>query len=137
MQSDEKASAKMLQEILKNAEEFLETLELPFQVVQMATGDMGAGKVEMYDIETWMPSRDSYGETHSASNLGDWQARRSNIKYKDGKEKKFCHTLNNTLIASPRVLIALLENHQQKDGSISIPQALRPYMNNAAEIKQK
>lgn len=135
--NDDKSSAKMLREIVDNAEEFLQSLELPYRVMQMATGDMGAGKVEMFDIETWMPSRNAYGETHSASNLGDWQARRLNIRYKDGNEKKFCHTLNNTLIASPRILIALFENHQQKDGSINIPQALRPYLNGLSEIKAK
>lgn len=135
--NDDKSSAAMLREILENAEEFLQSLELPYRVMQMATGDMGAGKVEMFDIETWMPSRDVYGETHSASNMGDWQARRLNIRYKDGDKKKFCHTLNNTLIASPRILIPLLENHQQEDGSIIIPQALRPYLNGLAEIKKK
>lgn len=134
MKNDPDAAAEMLRTILGYAEEFLASLELPHQVLQIATGDMGAGKVEMFDIETWMPSRESYGETHSASNLGDWQARRLNIKYQDGDEKNYCFTLNNTLIASPRVLIALLENHQQEDGSIEIPQALRPYMNNQSKI---
>ncbi len=135
--NDDKTSAAVLREIVNNSEEFLQSLELPYRVLQMATGDMGAGKVEMFDIETWMPSRNAYGETHSASNLGDWQARRLNIRYKDGSDKKFCHTLNNTLIASPRILIALLENHQQEDGSVNIPQALRPYLNGLAEIKRK
>ncbi len=136
MKNDPEAAAEMLRTILVYAEEFLTTLELPHQVLQIATGDMGAGKVEMFDIETWMPSRESYGETHSASNLGDWQARRLNLKYKDGETKMYCYTLNNTLIASPRVLIALLENHQQADGSIHIPQALRPYMNNLSKIEK-
>ncbi len=134
MKADEKAGREMLREILKNAEDFLASLELPYRVLQIATGDMGAGKKEMFDIECWMPSRQSYGETHSASYLGDWQARRSNIRYKDGDEKQYCHTLNNTLIASPRILIPLLENHQKEDGSISIPQALRAYMNGKTEI---
>ena len=90
---------------------------------------MGAGKYKMYDIETWMPSRQDFGETHSDSNLGDWQARRLNIKYKavDGK-MKHVYTLNNTVVASPRILIAILENYQQKDGSIIVPEALRPYV---------
>lgn len=137
MKANQEDGLAMLREIVKNAEDFLETLELPYRVLQIATGDMGAGKVEMYDIECWMPSRDAYGETHSASYLGDWQARRANIKYKDGEEKYYCHTLNNTLVASPRILIPLLENHQKEDGSITIPQALRPYMNGLSEIQPK
>jgi seryl-tRNA synthetase len=86
---------------------------------------MGAGKRKMYDIETWMPSRDGYGETHSDSDLTDWQTRRLNIKYvdKDGN-KKYPYALNNTVIASPRILIALLENFQQEDGSVKIPEPL-------------
>lgn len=134
---DEQASSDLLREILKNAEDFLASLELPYRVLQIATGDMGAGKVEMFDVETWMPSRGKYGETHSASNLGDWQARRLNIRYKDGGKNIICDTLNNTLMASPRLLIPLLEYHQQKDGSIYIPQALRPYMNGQAHIGPK
>lgn len=136
MKNDLEAGRLMLQEIMANAEEFLESLEIPYQVLQIATGDMGAGKVEMYDIESWMPSRDSYGETHSASLLGDWQARRLNIRYQDGDEKKFCFTLNNTLIASPRILVALLENHQQENGSIVLPKSLHPYMNGLTVIEK-
>jgi seryl-tRNA synthetase len=90
---------------------------------------MGAGKYKMYDVETWMPSRGHFGETHSDSNLTDWQARRLNIKYKaaDGKTK-YVYSLNNTVVASPRILIAILENYQQKDGSILVPEVLRPYV---------
>jgi seryl-tRNA synthetase len=86
------------------------------------------GQVEMYDIETWMPSRGSYGETHSASRLGDFQARRLNLRYR-GADKKtyFCHTLNNTVIASPRILIPILELYQNADGSVTVPKALRSY----------
>lgn len=133
---DEAQSSQLLREILKNSEDFLASLELPYRILQIATGDMGAGKVEMFDIETWMPSRNKYGETHSASNLGDWQARRLNIRYKDGKKTIVCDTLNNTLMASPRLLIPLLEYHQQADGSIYIPQALRPYMRSMSEIRR-
>ena len=90
---------------------------------------MGAGKRKMYDLETWMPSRQGYGETHSDSNLTDWQARRLNIKYKTKKgETKFVYCLNNTVLASPRILIAVLENFQQKDGSILIPKVLQGLM---------
>jgi len=109
------------------SQEILKDLELPHRILQICTGDMGAGKRKMYDIETWMPSRDGYGETHSDSNLTDWQPRRLNIKYKtkDGK-KKFVYGLNNTAIASPRILIAILENYQNADGSIDVPKVLRP-----------
>jgi seryl-tRNA synthetase len=88
---------------------------------------MGAGKYKMYDVETWMPARKAFGETHSDSNLTDWHARRLNIKYKaaDGKTKHV-FTLNNTVIASPRILIAILENYQQKDGSVLVPDILKP-----------
>jgi len=137
-ENDYKISDKWHQEMVKMSESILQDLELPYRLIQMCTGDMGAGKYKMFDIETWMPSRESYGETHSASNLGDWQARRMNIKYKDGKGKKqFVHTLNNTAIASPRILIALLEINQQKDGSIKIPKALWPYMFGIKEITPK
>jgi seryl-tRNA synthetase len=85
---------------------------------------------KQYDIESWMPSRQAYGETHSSSNILDFQARRSNIRYRDDQGKLvYCFTLNNTAVASPRILIPLLENHQEEGGAIRIPQALRPYMN--------
>ncbi len=118
-----------LEEMRQISEEILRDLELPYRVIQICTGDMGAGKHKMYDIETWMPSRDSYGETHSDSNLTDWQSRRLNIKYKNKKgEKEYVHALNNTVIASPRILIAILENYQQKDGSVKVPEALQKYL---------
>lgn len=118
-----------LENMREIAESMLQDLKLPYRVLNICTGDMGAGKYKMYDIETWMPSRNDFGETHSDSNLTDWQARRLNIKYKtaDGKTK-FVYTLNNTVIASPRILIAILENYQQKDGSIIVPEILRPYV---------
>ncbi len=115
--------------LLQNAEEIVQALELPYRVVAVCTGDMGLGQVRKHDIETWMPSRNSYGETHSCSTFHDFQARRLNIHYRDADGKKhFVHTLNNTAIASPRILIALLENHQNKDGTINVPKALRPYL---------
>jgi seryl-tRNA synthetase len=119
------------------AEEILQELKLPYRVVNVCTGDMGAGKYKMYDIETWMPSREDYGETHSDSNLTDWQARRLNIRYRaaDGK-LKYAYTLNNTAIASPRILIPILENYQQADGSVAIPEVLRQYIG-IDEIKRK
>lgn len=116
---------KLMQQI---SEEILQELEIPYHVIATSTGDMGAGKFRMNDIEAWMPGRDKYGETHSNSNLTDWQSRRLNLKFK-GKDGQnyYCYTLNNTVIASPRVLIALLENHQQEDGSVKIPDCLVPY----------
>ncbi|PYI56409.1 serine--tRNA ligase [Paenibacillus flagellatus] len=132
---DADESERMLQDITRNAEELLGLLELPYRVVAVCTGDMGTKTYKQYDIETWMPSRGAYGETHSSSNLHDFQARRANIRYRDGDGKlRFCHTLNNTAVASPRILIPLLEVHQREDGSIRIPPALRPYMGGKASI---
>lgn len=127
--NDEKASLEFLEELLANAEEVLQDLELPYHVLSMCTGDMGEPQVKKYDIETWMPGRAAYGETMSDSFMGDFQARRLKIRYKtkDGK-MLFCHTLNNTAIASPRILIAILENYQQKDGSVLIPKVLQPFV---------
>ncbi len=121
----------------KISEEILQELDVPYHVIANSTGDMGAGKYRMNDIEAWMPGRGKYGETHSNSNLGSWQARRLNMKFKskDGKTY-YPFTLNNTVIASPRILIAILENFQTKNGSIKIPQALTAYTN-FSEIKPK
>ncbi|HEX9804532.1 MAG TPA: serine--tRNA ligase [Candidatus Dojkabacteria bacterium] len=122
-------SEKMHQEMLSYSEELLKSLKLPYRVIQLCTGDMGAGKYKMYDIETWMPSRDSFGETHSASNLGDWQTRRLNLRVKDKDGNKyFPHALNNTVVASPRILIAIWENYQNADGTITVPEVLREYV---------
>jgi seryl-tRNA synthetase len=134
-EADEKKALKLFEEIRQNAEDILQALKLPYRILDVCTGDMGRGKIFMQDIETWMPSRDAYGETHSCSYLGDFQTRRLNIKYKaaDGT-KQFCHSLNNTCIASPRILIPLLEIYQNNDGSVTIPEALRPYMNGQERI---
>lgn len=127
--ADVKKSLKWLEDLAAISEEVLQELELPYRVQLMCTGEMGEPQYRKYDIETWMPSRKNYGETHSASAMLDFQARRANVRYKaqDGTVK-FVHMLNNTMLASPRILIALWENHQQKDGSIRIPAALRPYV---------
>ncbi|MDQ1235796.1 seryl-tRNA synthetase [Paenibacillus sp. SORGH_AS306] len=128
-------SEQIHQEITANAEELLQLLELPYQVVAVCTGDMSQKTYKQYDIETWMPSRQSYGETHSSSNIHDFQARRANIRYRDHEgQLQYCHTLNNTAVASPRILIPLLENHQREDGSIYIPVALRPYLNHKEQL---
>ena len=127
--ADEKVSDGWLEKMRIYSEEILRDLKLPYRVIQVGKKEMGAGKRKMYDLETWMPSRQGYGETHSDSNLTDWQARRLNIKYKTKKgEIKFVHCLNNTVLASPRILIAVLENFQQKDGSILIPKVLQGLM---------
>ncbi len=122
-------SLTLHEELLANAEEILQDLKLPYRVLLMCTGDMGEPQVKKYDVETWMPGRNAYGETMSNSFMGDFQARRLKIRYKakDGS-MKFCHTLNNTAIASPRILVAIFENYQREDGSIAIPEALQPLM---------
>jgi len=129
-------SNKYHEEILANAEAVMKALELPYRVAKVCTGDLGRGQAKKYDIEAWMPSRKNYCETHSASKFYDFQARRLNLRYKDPKTKKnlFCHTLNNTVIASPRILIPILELYQNADGSVTIPRVLRPYMNGREKI---
>ena len=129
-------SNKFHNEILANAEAVMQALELPYRIVNVCTGDLGRGQVKKFDIEAWMPSRGNYCETHSASKFYEFQARRMNLRYKDPATKKnhFCHTLNNTVIASPRILIPILELYQHADGSITIPKPLRPYMNGREEL---
>jgi seryl-tRNA synthetase len=115
--------------LLANAENILKKLEFPYRVVEVCTGDMGQGQVKKHDIEVWMPSRESYGETHSCSSFLDFQARRADIKYRDSEGSlAFAYTLNNTAIAFPRILIPFLENHQTTNGNIKIPSALKPYL---------
>ncbi len=127
--ADTAASLHWLDLLLANSEELLQALEIPYRVVLLCTGDMGAGKIKAYDIESWVPSENTYRETHSDSFLGDWQARRVNLRYRDEDGKvRFAHTLNNTALASPRIMVPLLENHQQADGSVRVPAALRPYV---------
>lgn len=134
-QNDVETSLAIFDELTHNAEDIVQLLELPYRVVAVCTGDLSQKNYKQVDIETWMPSRHSYGETHSSSVLLDFQARRSNIRYRDSRgQLRFCHTLNNTAIATPRILIPLLENHQRADGSIYIPKALRKYMGEVEEI---
>ncbi|MBN2138623.1 MAG: serine--tRNA ligase [Sedimentisphaerales bacterium] len=138
-ENDAEQSRAFHDEILANSEAVMQALELPYRVVNVCTGDLGRGQAKKYDIEAWMPSRENYCETHSASKFYDFQARRMNLRYKDPETTKnlFCHTLNNTVIASPRILIPLLELHQNADGSVNVPQVLRPYMNGMELIKKK
>lgn len=135
-ENDAEQSRRFHEEILANAEAVMKALELPYRVVNVCTGDLGRGQAKKFDIEAWMPSRGGYCETHSASKFYDFQARRMNLRYKDHATKKniFCHTLNNTVIASPRILIPLLELYQNAEGSVTIPQVLRPYMGGREKI---
>jgi len=134
--ADPEESARWHDVILHNAEDVLRALELPYRVVEVCTGDMGQSKVRQFDIETWMPSREAYGETHSASRYHDFQARRLNMRYRDESGRpQVCHTLNSTVIASPRVLIPLLELNQNADGSVTVPAALRKYLGGLERIE--
>ena len=128
-EADAEQSAEWHARLLELAEQLLQALEIPYQVVETSTGDMGLGKYRMNDIESWVPSLQKYRETHSCSTLHDWQARRANIRYRgaDGKVR-FAHTLNNTALASPRILVPLLENHQTEDGGVRLPKALQALM---------
>jgi len=122
-------SVKYHEEVTANVEEVLKELELPYHVVINCGGDLGLGQVKKYDIETWVPSQEKYRETHSASYFHDFQTRRLNIRYKDSDGKmRYVHSLNNTAIATPRILISLLENYQEEDGSIRVPKALEKYI---------
>ncbi len=125
-------------EIVENAEDVLKALGMPYRVANVCTGDLGVGQVQKFDIETWMPSRNGYCETHSASRFYEFQARRLKLRYRDGAKKiHYCHTLNNTVIASPRILIPILELYQNSDGTVTIPSALRPYMGGRERIERR
>ena len=128
-ENDEAVSAQWHAKLLGLAEHLLSELEIPYQVIETSTGDMGLGKYRMNDIESWVPTLGKYRETHSCSTLHEWQARRANLRYRDGEGKvRFVHTLNNTALASPRILVPLLENHQTADGRVRLPKALRAMM---------
>lgn len=127
---DVNESEKWHKKLLEISEEILQDFELPYRVLEVCTGDMGAPKYRQYDLEAWVPSQNCYRETHSCSNITDWQARRTNLRYRanaDGKVK-YVHTLNNTGIATPRALVPFIENHQNADGTVNIPKKLQPYM---------
>lgn len=127
--ADPEESARLHAELLGNSEDMMQRMGLPYRVVDVCTGDMGQGQVFKNDIEAWMPSRQGYGETHSCSTFYEFQARRLKMRYRtDSGDTQYCHTLNNTCVASPRILIPLLENNQREDGCVVIPEVLRPYM---------
>jgi len=147
--ADEAESRAWHKKMIGYVEELLQSLEIPHRLLQCCTGDLGPKNADMIDVESWMPGRGeldkdgrpqgAFGETHSASRLYDYQCRRLNMRYRtrsgDKTETVFCHSLNNTVLASPRFIIPFLENHQQADGSIRIPGPLRPYLNGADSIR--
>ncbi|HYD00295.1 MAG TPA: serine--tRNA ligase, partial [Phycisphaerales bacterium] len=137
--NDEAESRQWHKTMLGYVESLLQSLELPYRLLQCCTGDLGVKNADMIDVECWMPGRagedgalGAFGETHSASRLYDYQCRRLNMRYKSSdptvKHTVFCHSLNNTVAASPRLMIPILEMHQQKDGTVKVPAVLRPYM---------
>ena len=136
--NDPEVSRQEHQILLNNSEQIMQALGLPHRVALACGGETGQGQVIKHEIETWMPSRGKYSETHSCSSLHEFQARRLKIRWrgKDGKTQ-YCHTLNNTAVASPRILIPLLENFQNADGSVTIPEVLRPLMNGMERIEPK
>jgi seryl-tRNA synthetase len=145
-EANEQASRRWHKKMIGFVEELLQRLELPYRLLQCCTGDLGTKNADMIDIESWMPGRGpddakgnpsgEYGETHSASRLYGYQCRRLNLRYRDPKTKKpvFCHSLNNTVAASPRLLVPILEIYQNPDGTVTVPTALRPYMNGQERI---
>jgi len=134
--ADPETSLAELEKMTSDAEEILKRLEIPYRVVALCTGDMGFASQKTYDLEVWMPSRTGYMEISSCSNCGDFQARRSNIRFRRGPKAKpeFVHTLNGSGLAVGRTVSAILENFQQKDGTVVIPAALRPYMDGLTSI---
>ncbi len=125
-----------LESMVQNAEEVLKRLGLPYRVVELCTGDMGFGAAKTYDLEVWLPGQNAYREISSCSNCEDFQARRANIRYRREKKGRpaFVHTLNGSGLAVGRTLVAVLENYQRKDGSVAVPEALRPYMGGLERI---
>jgi len=136
--ADIELANQLQEEMVGLSRELHEDLKLPYRLLQICTGDMSPGKYRAFDIEAWLPGMKRWGETGSASNFVDWQARRLNVKYIDkAGQHKFAYLLNNTALASPRTFIAILENYQQKDGSVEVPKVLRPYMGGVKKIKNK
>lgn len=126
--ADLQESDRWFEIMLSISESILQALELPYRVIEVSTGDMGLGKYRQVDLETWVPSENRYRETHSCSALLDWQARRAGLRYRDEHGKiHYAYTLNNTALATPRILVMLLENHQNEDGTVNVPKAVQPY----------
>lgn len=136
--NDPEESRRYHMALLNNAETLLQNLGIPYRVALACTGEIGLGQVLKHEVESWMPSRNAYNETHSCSSLYDYQARRSAIRFRDEEGQiHHCYTLNNTMVASPRILIPILENFQNEDGSVTIPEVLRPYMNGMERIERR
>ena len=137
--TSEESSMNELEHMVSDAEEVLKRLELPYQVVLLSTGDMGFGSSKTYDIEVWLPGQNAYREISSLSNCKDFQARRAQIRYRKerGAKPRFVHTLNGSGLAVGRTLVAVLENYQQKDGTILVPKALQPYMDGLERIERR
>ena len=134
----EENSYEELEKLTNNAEKVLQLLELPYRVVTLCGGDIGFSSAKTYDLEVWLPSFNGYREISSCSNFEDFQARRANIRYKSGKGKpKYVHTLNGSALAIGRTLSAILENYQQEDGSVIVPEVLRPYMGGMAKLEKR
>jgi seryl-tRNA synthetase len=128
-EASHETSAAFHEELTTNAEEMIKMLKIPYHIVVNCGGDLGLGQVKKYDIECWMPSEGNYRETHSSSYFHDFQTRRLNIRYRDEQgEMRFAHSLNNTALATPRFLATIVENYQQADGTIKVPEALVPYV---------
>ncbi|HOK34978.1 MAG TPA: serine--tRNA ligase, partial [Candidatus Paceibacterota bacterium] len=121
-------SEKELQLILSIEEELMQKLGVPYRVIQLCTGDLSNPSAKSFDIEAWLPSQNRYGETHSCSNCTDFQSRRLNIRYRSKNGLRLVHTLNGTAFAIGRILVAIIENYQQEDGSIKIPEILKQYL---------
>ena len=132
--TNEDESERELDRMLNCATSILDDLEIPYQVILLSSGDMGFSAEKTYDIEVWLPGQKAYREISSCSNCGDFQARRMNSRYKEGKETKFLHTLNGSGLAVGRTLISILENYQNEDGTIQVPDALIPYMGGINQI---
>jgi seryl-tRNA synthetase len=130
-EASHQTSVQLHEEINRNTEEFMESLGIPYHTVVNCGGDLGQGQVKKYDIELWVPKEEKYREISSASYFHDFQTRRGGIRYRDSQgNMKFAHSLNCTAVPTPRILVSLVENFQQADGTIKIPEVLRPYLNN-------
>ena len=128
-------SYRELEEMTHNAEMILQKLGLPYRVMALSTGDMGFGATKTYDLEVWLPAQDTYREISSCSNCEDFQARRMGTRYKDANGKThYVHTLNGSGLAVGRTLVAVLENYQNADGSVTVPEALRPFMDGVEKL---
>jgi len=131
-EADHTMSAKFFEELNKNFEDFLESLELPYRRLLTCTGDLSASKVKQFDTEVWIPSQNAYREVSSVSYFHDFQTRRFNIKYDDGEKKRYVHSLNSTAVATPRIIASIVENYQREDGSVAVPEVLVPFMGKEA-----